>query len=211
MAYQAKNYDKVIQLGDKAAKEGFADDQIYVLVGQAYYEKGDYKGAAKFVESYIDSEIKSGSRPKEQTLLLVQSACDKTGDAGCKQRMLREAGRVLPEAAVLAEPDGGAQLTGDVNDANRLQVYRLAAAVDTLKNPSDYTEYAQLALETGSPGEAQAVLERGFAKKVFVEKRDRGSQPAPARQRQEAGGDRQGRSWTRWRPTPPPASLATRT
>jgi TolA-binding protein len=171
MAYQAKNYDKVIQLADKAAKEGFADDQIYVLAGQAYYEKGDYKGAAKFVENYIDSEIKSGSRPKEQTLLLVQSACDKTGDAGCKQRMFEKLVSYYPKQQYWQNLMVALN-SGDTNDANRLQVYRLAAAVDTLKNPSDFTEYAQLALETGSPGEAQAVLERGFAKKVFVEKRD---------------------------------------
>jgi TolA-binding protein len=171
MAYQAKNYDKVIQLGDRAAKEGFADDQIYVLVGQAYYEKGDFKGAAKFVESYVDREIKSGSRPKEQTLLLVQSACEKTDDGACRQRMFEKLVTYYPKQQYWQNLMVALN-SGDTTDANRLQVYRLAAAVDTLKNPGDYTEFAQLALEAGSPGEAQAILERGFTKKVFVEKRD---------------------------------------
>jgi tetratricopeptide (TPR) repeat protein len=171
MAYQAKNYDKVIQLGDKAAKDGFADDQTYVYVGQAYYEKGDYKGAAKFVENFIDSEVKSGSRPKEQTLLLVQAACDKTGDNACKQRMFEKLVSYYPKQQYWQNLM--VSLTNsDLDDASRMQVYRLAAAVDTLKNPSDFTEFAQLAIEAGSPGEAQSVLEKGFAKKVFVEKRD---------------------------------------
>jgi tetratricopeptide (TPR) repeat protein len=64
------------------------------------------------------------------------------------------------------------QAAGSSNDKNMLQVYRLAAAVDVLKKPSDYTEYAQLALERGAAGEAQAVLEKGFANKIFTEKRD---------------------------------------
>jgi hypothetical protein len=39
--------------------------------------------------------------------------------------------------------------------------------VDVLESPSDYNEMAQLALEAGSPGEAQKVLEKGFAANVF--------------------------------------------
>jgi len=34
---------------------------------------------------------------------------------------------------------------------------------DTLKQPTDYNEAAQLSLDAGSPGEAQKFLERGFA------------------------------------------------
>jgi hypothetical protein len=52
-----------------------------------------------------------------------------------------------------------------------LHVFRLAAEVDVLKNPNDYTEFAQLAIEAGSPGEAQSILEKGIEKKVFVDTR----------------------------------------
>ncbi|HWE22828.1 MAG TPA: hypothetical protein VG496_02695, partial [Myxococcales bacterium] len=54
-----------------------------------------------------------------------------------------------------------------------LQTYRLMSEVDVLKNPDDYTEMAQLALEAGSPGEAQRVLEKGFAKGVFADQRSK--------------------------------------
>ena len=43
--------------------------------------------------------------------------------------------------------------------------------VDVLKRAGDYTEMAQLALEQGSPGEAQHVLEKGFQKGVFTDQR----------------------------------------
>jgi len=57
------------------------------------------------------------------------------------------------------------------NDKSLLQTYRLASEVDVLKRPEDYTEMAQLAIEQGSPGEAQHILEKGFQKNVFTDAR----------------------------------------
>jgi hypothetical protein len=53
-----------------------------------------------------------------------------------------------------------------------LNVYRLAAEVNAMRRPEDYTEMAQLAIEQGLPGEAQSVLEKAFAAKVFTDQRD---------------------------------------
>jgi TolA-binding protein len=171
--YQLKNYDKVIALGDKAAKEGWADDEINTWVGQAYYQKGDYKGAAKFVEASLNTQLKSGKKPKEQTLLLVQSACDKTGDAACRQRVLEQLVANYPKAQYWQLlMDSMRRGQSDQSEKVQLQVFRLANAVDVPMKAGEYTEFAQLALEAGSPGEAQAILQKGFDKKIFVEKRD---------------------------------------
>jgi hypothetical protein len=59
------------------------------------------------------------------------------------------------------------------NDKSLLNTYRLANEVDVLKRPDDYTEYAQLAIEAGSPGEAQHVLEKAFQKNVFTDDRSK--------------------------------------
>jgi tetratricopeptide (TPR) repeat protein len=175
--YQLKNYDKVIQFADMASKGGYADEEIQTLVGQAYYLKGDYKRSTQVMDGIIQSITRSGKKPKEQTLILVQNACTKSGDNNCLQRTYEQLVTYYPKPTywqnlVDAMYKTQAAATGGNNDKNMLQVYRLAAAVDVLKKPSDYTEYAQLALERGAAGEAQAVLEKGFANKVFTEKRD---------------------------------------
>lgn len=177
ISYQLKNYDKVIQYGETAQKGGYADEEIQTLIGQAYYLKGDYKKSTAMMDSIIQNMTKSGKKPKEQTLILVQNACTKSGDNNCLQRTYEQLVTYYPKAQywqnlVDAMYKTQAAAPGGNNDKNMLQVYRLAAAVDVLKKPSDFTEYAQLALERGSPGEAQAVLEQGFAKKIFTEKRD---------------------------------------
>jgi tetratricopeptide (TPR) repeat protein len=61
----------------------------------------------------------------------------------------------------------------NLGDKNTLQVYRLMSELDVLKDPTDYTEMAQLAIEQGNPGEAQNVLEKGMQKGVFADARQK--------------------------------------
>ena len=172
---QIKNSDKVIAIGDRASKLGVADDEMLTWIGQAYYLKGDYKGSAKYVEGYIQGLVKAGKKPKENTLLVLQSSCSKLNDSPCLQRTFEQLVTYYPKVQYwqnLVDTMYHTQASGAAGEQNLLQVYRLASAVDVLKKPGDFTEYAQLALERGAAGEAQAVLEKGFANKIFTEPRD---------------------------------------
>jgi len=169
--YQIKNYEKAIEFGNRAIKGGFADEELRTLVGQAYYLKGDWKGTLHFEEGQVDNVIKEGRTPKGEALQLILSACAKLNDQPCETRALERVVTYYPK------PDYWYQLLFTLrqqtsgNDANTLQTYRLMSEVDVLKNPEDYTEMAQLALEAGSPGEAQRILEKGIAKGVFADQR----------------------------------------
>ncbi len=169
--YQIKNYEKAIEFGNRAIKGGFADEELRTLVGQAYYLKGDWKGTLHFEEGQVENVIKEGRTPKSEALQLILSACAKLNDQPCETRALERVVTYYPK------PDYWYQLLFTLrqqtsgNDANTLQTYRLMSEVDVLKNPEDYTEMAQLALEAGSPGEAQRILEKGIAKGVFADQR----------------------------------------
>ena len=169
--YQIKNYDKAIEFGNRAIKGGFADEELRTLVGQAYYLKGDWKNTLHFEEGLVDDKIKNAQTPKNESLQLVLSACVKLNDSACETRALEKIVTYYPK------PDYWAQLLYTMrqqtsgNEANLLHTYRLMSEVDVLKSPDDYSEMAQLALEQGSPGEAQRVLEKGIAKGVFTDAR----------------------------------------
>ena len=169
--YQIKNYDKAIEFGSRAVKGGFADDDMYTLVGQAYYIKGDYKGSQKFLSDYIDSQVKSGKQPKEQTLQLLMSSCVKQDDSACTTSSLEELVAYYPKTEYWQNLLYSMFSQQGQTDKSLLQVYRLATEVDVLKRPEDYTEFAQLAIEAGSPGEAVSVLEKGIQKNVFTDAR----------------------------------------
>ena len=167
--YQIKNYDKAIEFGNRAVKGGFADDDMYTLIGQAYYIKQDYKGTIKFVDEYVTSQVKAGKPPKEQSLQLILSSCVNLEDNGCATKTLEQLVAYHPKPNYWQNLLYSMFQQEGQTDKSLIQVYRLASEVDVLKRPEDYTEFAQLAIEAGSPGEAQSILEKGMAKNVFTE------------------------------------------
>jgi tetratricopeptide (TPR) repeat protein len=169
--YQIKSYDKAIEFGNRAIKGGFADEELRTLVGQAYYLKGDWKGTLHFEEGLIDDKIKNGQTPKNESLQLVLSACIKLSDTACETRALEKIVAYYPKPEYWTQLLYTMRQQTSGNEANLLQTYRLMSEVDVLKSPEDYSEMAQLALEQGSPGEAQHILEKGIAKGVFIDAR----------------------------------------
>jgi hypothetical protein len=165
-----RNYPKVIDYGNRAIKLS-RDPDMQVAVAQAYYQSGQNKEAVRVMNELMAQFDQKGTVPKEQQLLLVLSACQKAGDNNCVSKVFEKLVTIYPK------PEYWQNLmvalkNGDTDDIQRLNVMRLAVHVNVLKRADDYKEMAQLAIEEKLACEAQTVLEQGFAKKVFVEKRD---------------------------------------
>jgi tetratricopeptide (TPR) repeat protein len=162
-----KSYDKAIEYGNRAIKEGFADEETRVLVGQAYYQKGDYKGAVRFEEAHIDSLIKAGQVPKVDLLNITRNACARLDDKGCETRQLERLVSYYPKPeywqGLLVSLER--QATGD---ANKMQAYRLMNDVGVLTQPDAYGEMGSIAMDQGAPAEAQHALENGLQRGVFA-------------------------------------------
>jgi hypothetical protein len=169
--YQLKNYDKAIEYGNRAIQAGDAPAQLQTAVAQAYYLKNDFKSTDKFVRGMVDDEVKAGQAPSEELLQLgLSSSLKQNDDAG-------EAHWLELLVAYHPKPEYWENVVqtlyhNKLNDKQLLQVYRLSADVGILKG-SDYAEMAQLALDAGSPGEAVAILNKGFANNVFTEAADK--------------------------------------
>ncbi len=84
--YQLKNYDKAIEYGGRAMRLGSTSPQLTTMVSQAYYMKGDWDGAQRFVATVVAQQIAAGTIPDKALLVLWSSACGKLGDAGCQQQ-----------------------------------------------------------------------------------------------------------------------------
>ena len=104
MNYQIKNYDKAIEYGNRAIKGGFADEEMKTLVGQSYYLKGDYKGTLKYYDAMVDQQIKAGQTPKDEPLAAGAQRVRQAQRHRVHDPRARAAGRVSPEAGILAEP-----------------------------------------------------------------------------------------------------------
>jgi tetratricopeptide (TPR) repeat protein len=173
--YQNKNYDKAIDFGNRAIKGGYADDQIKTIVGQSYYLKGDWKNTLKFENDIVNTQIKAGQVPTNESLALVYSACTKLQDEACQTQAVEKMVTYYPKPETWAQLLYSLRKDTSGNEADLFQTYRLMLDTDVLKDPSDYTEMAELALDAGSPGDAQHVLEQAQARNppVFTDQRSK--------------------------------------
>src|SRR6516164_2671611 len=171
--YQIKNYDKAVDFGNRAIKGGYADDQIKTIVGQSYYLKGDWKNTLKFEDDIVNTQIKNGQTPTNESLALVYSACTKLQDEACQTRAVEKMVTYYPKPDTWAQLLYGIRKDTSGNGADLFQTYRLMRDTDVLKEPSDYTEMAELALDAGSPGDAQNVLQKAQEKNVFTDQRSK--------------------------------------
>jgi len=173
--YDLKNYDKVIDYGNRAIKGGFATTSTYQSIAQAYFLKGSYKDTLKVTDGLLDDMQKRGETPKEDLLTLVVNSCKRLEDRACETRAFEKLVTYYPKQeywqnlldALLRSS------TTTSNETLLLDVYRLADEVNAVTKPEDVREMAQLCLDAGSAGEAQRALEKAFAKNVFAAPKDK--------------------------------------
>lgn len=169
--YHLNNYDKAIEFGTRAIEGGFADERITTIVGQSYYLKGDYNGTRKFEDGLVEGQIKAGAIPSNESLMLIYSACQKTNDDACTEESLERLVAYYPKPETWARLLFKVRYGTSGNEANLLEAYRLMFDTDVLRDPGDYQEMAGLLLDTGSPDEAQRVLQRGMDRNLFNDPR----------------------------------------
>jgi tetratricopeptide (TPR) repeat protein len=169
-----KDYAKAIDFGTRAIKGGFADDSIYEVLEQAYYMKGDHRATLRFVNDYVDAQVKAGKTPKERSLKTIMTTCIALKDQTCEQHAFERLVLYYPKGDYWQNLVNSLFSSDDYKpDLPRLQLFRLAFDVNVLKNPPDYTEMAQLDLDQGAAGEAVRVLQKGIDGNVFTEQREK--------------------------------------
>lgn len=170
MHYNARNYPRAIEYGRQAQKGGFADGDVNTLLAQSFYQQGDFKSARSFTGDLIAQAERRGQAPRQNFLQIYLNSCIKLKDAACETAGFEKLVTYYPN------PEGWASLMQSMlkggPDVTLLNSFRLASEVGALSRGSEFTEHAQLALERGLPGEATAVMEAAFARKVFTEQRD---------------------------------------
>ena len=164
-----RNYPKAIDFGNRALKIS-RDPETHGCRGAGLLPVRQQQGSRAGHERAARQLEAKGQVPKENQLLLVQAACSKAGDNACVAKVFEKLVSNYPK------PDYWSQLLTslrklDTDDIQKLNVMRLSTQVNVMKIPEEYKEMAQLALEDKLAGEAQAVLEQGFSRKIFVDER----------------------------------------
>lgn len=161
MYFQEKDYKKSIEWAKKWLDKHPNQEDMMVLLGQAYYLQEDYKNAGDTMSKVVANVERAGQTPKENYLQIVMSSHFKLDDKDGIADTLKKLVRYYPK------PEYWNNLLDiyrrkSSGDRATLGYYRLMYDVGVLKDKADYMESAQLAIEAGVPGEAQTTVEKGM-------------------------------------------------
>jgi tetratricopeptide (TPR) repeat protein len=167
LTFQTKQYPKAIDYTSRYLKAVPGEADMQILLAQAYYLQKNFKGAAEAAMPAIVATERAGKKPDENWLLLMMRSNYELNDNAGIQTSLEKLVRHYPKPdywdGLLATMAKG----GERNDRVTLGIYRLRLETGTLKRAEDYVEMGQLAIDAGVPGEAQQVVEAGFANKLL--------------------------------------------
>ncbi|MFT4046438.1 MAG: hypothetical protein QM661_07030 [Solimonas sp.] len=168
LSYRGKNYAKAADYLDKYRAAGGNSPQVLELGAQIKYEAGDLAG----LNAQIAQIEKSGQRPSENQLLMVEALANKKSDTATYVNTLEKLVTYYPKDAYWQDLLNRASNKPGFSDRLTLDVYRLKKLTGTMTKTADYMEATQLALQAGSPGEADQYLKQGYDKKLLGQGND---------------------------------------
>ena len=169
--FNLKNYAKVIELGQALVTSGAADGSTYNVMAQAYDKLGKLGDAVKFIKARVDASTAKGAKPAENELLLLLDYQGRQKDSAGKADTFEKLVSFYPKPQYWANIMPSLISAPENTDAVTINIYRLMASNGTLKQHTDYSEFAKLAIVEGAAGEAVNLIQKGLATNVFPEDR----------------------------------------
>lgn len=165
--YQAGNATKASQYVKQYQTEFGNDADLQALVSQGYYQAGDFKNASMSAKDLVAQAKAAGRKPQEAVLQIWLASAFKLGDKSGQREALTGLVGHYPSATYWGDLLDVTQAELGHSDRLALEVFRLRMAVSAMQGSDDYMEMAQMAIQNGLPGEAQSIMEKGFANKTL--------------------------------------------
>ena len=161
--YRARDYGATNKWASRYLREGGGNQQIRTLLIQSYFQAGDFANSAK--ESLIDiqADEKAGRTPSEEKLQLLANSYLRQKNTSGYIATIEKLLHYYPKKSLWADVISRLQRKPGFSDRLGLDVYRMQLATGNLTATNDYMEMAQLALQSGFPGEAKKVVDEGYA------------------------------------------------
>ena len=163
-----RDLNKVVAYGKRWLEAAGTRDPVMVgLVGQASYFNDDFSAAANYMKEATAGAVAAGQEPEENWLLILQNSYGKLkNDPGVIDATV-DLVRYYPRKEHWITLSSSLLGAASTKELEILQVFRLLYVVDAMDSADDFTEAANVALRSGSPGEALKFIERGYALKVL--------------------------------------------
>lgn len=164
---RAKQYPKAIQWIQTYKANGGTKPEVLNFLPQAYYLSGDFQKSAQASAAGVAEAEQAGRKPSEEQLKLLASSLVKINNMTGYTQTLEKLVRYYPTPDYWADVIQRTATKPGFSRNLDLDMYRLLRATGNLKQAKDYMEAVQLSVQAGLPGEAKAILDEGFEKKLL--------------------------------------------
>ena len=167
LAFNGKQYPIALQYFAKAKELGFNDPNLPLQVIKAKMDSGDVAGATADLEAAIAQMTASGQKAPEEYYryaIAKSYAAKRNADTMAwlkKWVVAYPSSKNWRDALILSGIQANALIPLD--EAQKVDVFRLMRATNSLADQTDYLQYADSVNRRGLPSEAQAVIKEGLA------------------------------------------------
>lgn len=161
--FRAKDYANSATWAGRYQSVGGTDPQARQLMVQAHYMAGQHALSAGESLDLIKAQEQQGQTPAEALLQILAASANETRDAKLYEAALLRLAAYYPKQDYWADLIYRLPSRPGFSERLSLDVSRLSLAAGTLSKADQYMEFAELAVQAGLPGEAQAVVDKGYA------------------------------------------------
>jgi hypothetical protein len=163
LAYQIKAYPRVVDLAARYYRDGGTEAAPRTLMAQSQYLIGDFAAAVQTIRAVAQADQNTGRKTPEPLLRALASAeYQRKDDRGYRDALVLLV-RGYPGKESWSELLTAVEREPGFPQRLALDLTRLKIATGTADTAEPYVFAAELALEAGLPGDAKAILEKGFA------------------------------------------------
>jgi tetratricopeptide (TPR) repeat protein len=160
--FRGDSYGKAIQFANQYLKSVPGDQEMQLLIAQAYYQQKDYKNAIVAAERMTAG----GKRPSEDVLQLMLRSSYEISDTAGTAKALDLLLKYYPSKDTWQRVLDG-YISQTKHDDELLALYRLAEDVGALTKARQYTDMSQGLVVAGFAIEGERVIQQGLAAGVF--------------------------------------------
>jgi tetratricopeptide (TPR) repeat protein len=166
IAANTGQYQKAIDYGKQMIDNGTANNDVYVIVAQSYYQLKDCKNSVAASDRAIAFEKKQGETPKENLYQFKLQCASDSGDQTAMEPVLVDLVK-LTNSTKYWNPLLRIERQQERDDHNTLMIYRIMYNTSSMNQDTDYIEMAQLLGDAALPGEAAAVLNKATSSGIL--------------------------------------------
>jgi len=167
IAFNDKDYAGAVKYYTMAQQAGYSDPNLGLALAKAKVQTGDVAGGMAAIDQVVKADEAQGQKAPESLYRYAIANLYKTNDRAATLDWVKRWLAAYPSAenwrnAIIVYGFQG-PTASTLSKSDKLDLYRLMSATNSLADRGDYVEYGQLAIDLGLPDEAKSVIEKGKA------------------------------------------------